>query len=152
MWQQWRLANVFAGVGPYLAERALARPCRMQLSFSYEVCKRNSAMYPGPDMGPEGVRIMQSAARDADPGFKRDPLWVCSLCHKPVLDDRGVPKRARSFVVAAGMVRAQKQPDNWLHCDPCRQLSREDKSTMALLASAEGTTPIHEVFVAAQKW
>jgi len=128
----------------------------MQISFSYEVCEWNSAMYPGPDMSKiSGVRIPLTPDRQADPGFKKDPLWLCTLCNLPVMDDKGVQKRARPFEVSAGPSATQKehkQPLNWFHCDPCRKLSRDDKHKLALMASAEGTTPINKLFDVARKW
>jgi len=129
----------------------------MPLSFSYEVSKFNSdhyaAMYPGPNVGPDGELLQPSlGARESDPGYLKDALWVCSLCHNPVLDDRGIQKYARAFVASGDAAHAKKQPDNWMHCEPCRRLSHKDKSSMALLASAEGTKPIDQVFVAASRW
>ena len=124
----------------------------MQISFSYEVCKWNSAMYPGPDLTklealglhPNTPHIPQSP----DPGFHEDPIWICSLCHKPVLDDRGKPKHVRAFKAALG----QKEPANWCHCEVCCRLSREGKGKMLLLASAKGTTPINKMFDVARAW
>jgi hypothetical protein len=128
----------------------------MQLSFSYEVSEWNSAMYPGPDMSKtEGVRIPLTSVREADPGFKQDSLWVCTLCNLPVMDDKGVQKRARTFEVSTGPAatkKEHKQPLNWYHCDPCRKLSRDDKHKMSLMASAEGTTHINKMFDVARKW
>ena len=109
-------------------------------------------MYPGPDLTklealglhPNTPHIPQSP----DSGFHEDPIWIRSLCHKPVLDDRGKPKHVRAFEAAPG----QKEPANWYHCDACRHLSRDDKCKMSLLASAEGTTPIDKMFDVARAW
>jgi hypothetical protein len=116
-------------------------------------------MYPGPDTSKiPGVRIpFTPDLYDLfpDPGFKQDSLWVCTLCNLPVLDDKGIQKRARAFETSsasAGSQKEQKQPLNWYHCDACRKLSRDDKNKMSLMASAEGTTPINKMFDVARKW
>jgi len=103
----------------------------------------------------EGFRIPLTSAREEDPGFQKDPLWVCTLCALPVLDDKGNQKRVRAFDILTGPAatkKEQKQPANWFHCDACRNLSREDKHKLSLIASAEGTTPIHKMFDVARKW
>jgi len=124
----------------------------MQISFSYEVSKYNSLMYPGPDLTKlQALNLSadtESIPHEEDPGYRKDPLWICSLCHKQVLDEKGMPKTARTFEASL----RHKEPANWYHCDPCRLLSREDKGKMSLQASAEGTPPIDHMFGAAMKW
>ena len=116
----------------------------MQISFKYEVCERNSAMYPGPPAA-SVAHLTSSMPQEADPGWKKDPLWVCTLCQQPVLDELGKQKFARSFLIAADKSGALKEPDNWYHCDPCRQACRDDKRALALKASAVGTPCINKV-------
>jgi len=119
---------------------------------SNAVCKSNTAMYPGPDLTKLQALGLDSnkhhLPQSAGPVFHEKPIWICSLCHKPVLDDRGKPKYARAFRVTA----SRKEPANWYHCEPCRGLSRKDKNKMVLLASAKGTTPINKMFGAASTW
>ena len=51
----------------------------MQHAFSYEVCKWNSAMYPGPyALRPPPADPPRPA--EADPGYRRDPAWICTSC------------------------------------------------------------------------
>jgi len=116
----------------------------MSFSFKYEVCEWNSAMYPGPPAA-SVAHLVSSMPREADPGFKKDPLWVCTLCKQPVLDEQGKQRFARSFQIAADKSGAQKEPDNWYHCDPCRLASRDDKRALALKSSAVGTPCIDKV-------
>jgi len=125
----------------------------MKLSFSYDVCKWNSAMYPGPVVDPDKLsQGSTSSPPDVDPGWKYDPLWVCTLCMKPVLDDQGKQKYARPFVMAAD--KLHKEPDNWYHCEPCRLVARNDKRAVALKKSAIGTPCIDKMLVVAPgaKW
>jgi len=67
------------------------------------------------------------------------------LCKQPVLDEQGKQRFARSFQIAADKSGAQKEPDNWYHCDPCRLASRDDKRALALKSSAVGTPCIDKV-------
>ena len=123
----------------------------MQISFSYEVCKWNSAMYPGPVNYPPEVALSGPSLRsEVDPGWINDPLWVCTLCQQPVLDEQGKQKYARAFV----MSHEKKEPANWYHCEPCRELAREDKRAVALKKSAAGTPCIDKVMKVAPgaKW
>jgi len=126
------------------------------MSFSYEVCQRNSAMYPGQyastppcteaAQAAPGGWVEQGPPRDADPGFRRDPAWVCTCCHRPVLDENGRPRAACPFVVNQENHNQQQEPDNWYYCDTCRQLQRDDKRLHALKQSARGTPAIDKVF------
>ena len=126
----------------------------MQPSFSYEVCQRNSAMYPKPVLTPAQEVYLQLQTQNLEPGYTKDPLWVCSLCKQPVLDEQGRQKFARAFQAAFAKEGAKQEPDNWYHCDPCRQASRDDKRALALRMSAAGTPCIDTVLpvAAGSKW
>jgi len=126
----------------------------MQPSFSYEVCQRNSAMYPKPVLTPAQQQYLQLETQNLEPGYTKDPLWVCSLCKQPVLDEQGRQKYARAFQACFAKEGAKQEPDNWYHCDPCRQASRDDKRALALRMSAAGTPCIDKVLPAAEgsKW
>jgi len=113
---------------------------------SHAACKSNSAMTPGPD--PTKLPATPQVPPKPGPVFREKPIWICSLCHKPVLDDKGKPKYARAFRATA----SRKEPANWYHCEACRGLSRKDKNKMVLLASAKGTTPINKMFGVARAW
>ena len=104
-------------------------------------------MYPGPVMAPEDFPTLP---READPGYKEDPLWVCTLCLKPVLDDRGKQKFARPYEIYEDQLQ-QKEPANWYHCEPCRLSAKKEN---ALKKSALGTPCIDKMLVSAPgaKW
>jgi len=114
-------------------------------SFKYTVCAWNSAMYPKPELTEAQLQHVHKRERDADPGYREDPKWFCCLCRQPVLDDRGLQRRARSFIVAADGSGPQKEPANWFHCDPCRKAGHDDKRALALKTSALGTPCIDKV-------
>jgi len=92
--------------------------------------------------------------QNVQPGYTKDPLWGCTLCQQPVLDEQGRQKYERACQAAFAKEGAKQEPDNWYHCDPCRQAFREDKRTLALRTSAAGTRCIDKVLPAAagSKW
>ena len=129
----------------------------MVLSFTYEVNKSNSAhyaaMYPGPKVGPDGELLAPSlGARESDPGYHKDALWVCSLCHKPVLDDRGIQKYARAFAAPCSTCPCVRVDGRARSATSCRAASWQAPGRRTPLASAQGTKPIDQVFVAASRW
>jgi len=117
----------------------------MQISFSYEVSQFNSAMYPKPVLTVAQQQYLQLDTHNVEPGYTKDSLWVCSVCKQPVLDEQGRQKYARAFQPAFAKEGAKQEPENWYHCDPCRQASRDDKRAIALRMSAAGTPCINTV-------